>query len=267
MSFRRGIFAAVFLTFLFSNLTIGVYAGEEQTEISETKTLKQFLQIAMQPVGETMYVWGGGWNEEDTAAGIEALTIGVSPNWKEFFDKQDRYYNSAKTNYMIHSGLDCTGFIGWALFNLIPNDSGYVMKSGTLTQTLAKYNWGSWYSKKNIKTHIAGDIMGMPGHVWISMGACDDGSVLILHSSPPGVSLYGTQTGSKKSEAVALAEKYIQKYYPAWYGKYPDCKRGSSYLTKFDMFRWNEEFLPDPDNYRKMKPEELLKDLFENSQS
>ena len=264
MGFRRGVFIAGILALLLIYFAIGVYAAEEQAT-SETRTLKKFLQIAMQPVGGTMYIWGGGWNEEDTAAGAEALSFGVSQNWKEFFDKQDKYYDTKKTAYMIHSGLDCTGFLGWALFNLIPNETGYVMKSGVVVKTLAGYGWGDWRPKSKIDAHIAGDIMGMDGHVWISLGTCGDGSVLILQSSPPGVSLYGTQKGRKKSIAVELAEQYIQKYYPSWYGKYPDCKRGASYLTGYDMFRWDGGFLPDPDGYRNMGPEEILKDLFKDS--
>jgi cell wall-associated NlpC family hydrolase len=83
-------------------------------------TLKKFLTIAMQPVGETVYVWGGAWNEADTGSGVAALTMGVSPNWKAFFEKQDRDYDFEKTLFMIHSGLDCSGFLGRAFFNLIP---------------------------------------------------------------------------------------------------------------------------------------------------
>ena len=64
--------------------------------LAEDITLKQFITIAMQPVGKVMYVWGGGWNEADTGAGIEAMTIGVSPNWKAFFEKQDKDYDFEK---------------------------------------------------------------------------------------------------------------------------------------------------------------------------
>ena len=257
---KRALFWGISI-FLIVFPTFHAYANVSPSA-EKQKTLKHFIQIAMEPVGETMYVWGGGWNKADTAAGIEALSIGVSPNWKAFYEKQDKHYDTKKAAYMIHNGLDCSGFIGWSLFNLIPNTQGYVMKSGVLTKTLAGYGWGAWYPKSTVKTHIAGDIMGMTGHVWISLGTCDDGSVLILQSSPPGVSLYGTQSGNQKTKAVKLAENYIHKYYPGWYEKFPNCKRWSSYLTSYDMFRWNEKFLPDPDGYRKMSPEEILKDLF-----
>ena len=266
------IVAALLAVFLMVGLSCSCVSGPaQQTQSIKSNivagqpgdiTLKQFLKIAMQPVGETVYVWGGGWNEEDTGAGIEAITIGVSPNWKDFFEKQNKDYDFMKTRYMIHNGLDCSGFLGWALFNLIPNNTGYVMESGYFTGTLASFGWGQKYSKNNIDTHIAGDIMGRAGHVWISLGTCKDGSVLILHSSPPGVALYGTQAGSKKSDAVALAELYMSRYFPAWSEKFSDYTRDYTYLTDFDLFRWDESFLPDPDGYRTMDPASVLKALF-----
>lgn len=42
---------------------------KKETVVDNQKTLQNFLTIAIQPVGQTMYVWGGGWNEEDTGAG------------------------------------------------------------------------------------------------------------------------------------------------------------------------------------------------------
>lgn len=51
---------------------------KKETVVDNQKTLQNFLTIAMQPVDQTMYVWGGGWNEEDTGAGQDARRIGVS---------------------------------------------------------------------------------------------------------------------------------------------------------------------------------------------
>ena len=243
-------------------IIICVFLFSVQFLFAKNITLKQFITIAMQPVGKTMYVWGGGWNEADTGAGIEAMTIGVSPNWKAFFEKQNSHYDFNKTRYMIHSGLDCSGYLGWVLYNLIPNKNGYVMKSGLYTRTLAGYGWGKRYSKNEIKTLIPGDIMGRDGHVWISLGTCRDGSVLLLQASPPGISLYGTQRGNRKSEAVALAEFYMRFYFPSWAIKFPDYTQDQSFLSNYDMFRWDESFLPDPDGYRKIGPASILKDLF-----
>jgi hypothetical protein len=235
---------------------------QEQRDPTVVKTVKQFLQIALLPVGETMYVWGGGWNEEDTAAGPEAMTIGVSPRWREFFNRQTSGYDYRNTRYQIHDGLDCSGFVGWALYNLFPNDTGYVMFAKDMVQTFANYGWGTRTASNNVRDHKAGDIMGNNGHVWISLGTCSDGSVVILHSSPQGVMINGTQAGSSMTDAVWLAEHYMKNYFPLWYDKFPDLRRGGSYLTDFDRFRWNTETLADPEGYRDMDAAAILADLF-----
>ena len=46
----------------------------ESTELPRY-SLYHFLKTALQPVGRTVYIWGGGWNEEDTAAGVEAQAM------------------------------------------------------------------------------------------------------------------------------------------------------------------------------------------------
>ncbi|MBQ1251748.1 MAG: hypothetical protein IIY02_02415 [Firmicutes bacterium] len=103
-------------------------------------------------------------------------------------------------------------------------------------------------------------------HVWISLGDCDDGSVLLIHSSPPGVSLCGTVSlhGDEKSTAASLAEHYISAYYPRWYENFPPRVLDASYLRAYDRFRWDlhKGILTDPDGYVIMTPEEILKDLF-----
>ena len=63
------------------------------------KSLTDFLRTAMEPVGSTMYIWGGGWNSEDNGAGEDAKIIGVNPNWKKFFISQDSDYDYKEHNY------------------------------------------------------------------------------------------------------------------------------------------------------------------------
>lgn len=241
------------------------------TKTSQSKsTLKKLLQTALKPVGSTMYVWGGGWNKADTGAGESARTIGVSPKWKKFFKKQDSSYNYNTTKYQIENGLDCSGYIGWSIYNILNTKSGkagYVVKASTMASNFASRGWGTYTYKTGVKDYRAGDIMSMPGHVWMVLGQCKDGSVVLLHSSPPGVQIAGTATksGKKNSQAVALAKKYMKKYYPEWYKKYPDCSKGSSYLTQSSRMRWDlsgKSIMSDPDGYRNMSAEQILKDLF-----
>ena len=63
------------------------------------KTLENLLKTALLPIGKTMYIYGGGWNENDTGAGIEAMTLGIDPKWAEFAQKQDSSYNFKDYDY------------------------------------------------------------------------------------------------------------------------------------------------------------------------
>lgn len=234
------------------------------------KTLKNLLATALQPVGSTMYVWGGGWNKQDTGAGKEARSIGVSPAWKKFFKKQGSGYNFQNTRYQISKGLDCSGYIGWCIYNVMNTKSGkkgYVMSARKMAKNFASRGWGSYRAKNKVKNYRAGDIMSSAGHVWMVVGQCRDGSVVLLHSSPPGVQLCGTPapSGKSSSRAAALAKKYMKKYYPGWYKKFPNCSRGMSYLRDYAQMRWRiskTSVMSDPDGYRNMTAEQILKDLF-----
>lgn len=233
-------------------------------------TLKKLLQTALQPVGSTMYVWGGGWNKADTGAGTEAVTIGVSPNWKKFFNKQTSSYDYNTTRYQISNGLDCSGYIGWCIYNILNTESGnegYVMAASKMASDFASRGWGTYTARNKVKNYRAGDIMSSSGHVWMVVGQCSDGSVVLLHSSPPGVRLAGTpsSSGSTNSQAVKLATSYMKKYYPKWYAKYPSCTASSQYLTNYARMRWDlsgDMIMTDPDNYRNMSAAQILKDLF-----
>lgn len=237
-------------------------------------TLKKLLQTGLKPVGSTMYVWGGGWNKADTGAGTEARTMGVSSKWKKFFKKQTASYDYRTTKYQISNGLDCSGYIGWCIYNVMNTKSGnpgYVMYAEKMAKEFASWGWGKYISRNRVKDYRAGDIMSSScsdcGHVWMVVGQCSDGSVVLLHSSPPGVQLCGTPSkkGTANSKAVKLAASYMKKYYPEWYKKYPNCARGSSYLSHYSQMRWSlssSSVMADPDGYRNMSAEQILKDLF-----
>ena len=126
----------------------------------------------------------------------------------------------------------------------------------------------------------AGDIVSISDHhVWISLGTCDDGSVVIAHCSPsksrtaqPGGGIQISAIGdSTDCEAYQLADKYMSKYYPLWYERYP------IYLTDANVyfnvekgnagrFRWSENGLTDPDNISNMTPANALKELFSENE-
>lgn len=232
----------------------------------ETVSILDFLRIAAQPVGSTMYVWGGGWNEEDTAAGVEAVTLGVSARWAEFAAEQDSSYDYNKTRYQIHDGLDCSGYVGWAVYNALETEnggSGYVWSSTQVARNLADLGLGEFIPVEQLTEWLPGDVMSMKGHCWLVIGMCDDDSVLLLHSSPPGVRFCGTALADgSNSQAVALAEKIMAQHYPDWYSRYPDCAVAASYLEKSSAMRWSTEVLSDNENLRKMSAEEVAAAIF-----
>ena len=106
------------------------------------------------------------------------------------------------------------------------------------------------------------------GHVYIVIGKCADGSVVLVHSSPKGVMINGTvsRSGKVKSKAWKLARKYMMKYFPAWYAKYPDVSRGSSYLNSYGRMRWylgrKKSVMSDPDGLRRKNAAQVLKVIF-----
>ena len=238
-----------------------------------TSTIKNFLTTALAPVGSTMYIWGGGWNKADTGAGADGLRIGLNANWRKFCAKQKVDYNYKKHRFAFGKGLDCSGFVGWSIYNITKTKTGkkpgegYVMKASKIASAYAKYGWGTYKKAKKVKNWKPGDIMSSPTHVYIVVGSCADGSVVLVHSSPAGVRLSGTtdKKGRKNSEAVKLAKKYMKKYYPSWYKRYPSCEKGRSYLTDYAQFRWKAgkgKMISDPDGYQKKNAKQVLKDLY-----
>lgn len=234
--------------------------------VQETRSLLDFLRIAKEPVGSTMYVWGGGWNEEDTGAGIEAVTLGLSSRWAEFAAEQDETYDYKQTRYQIHDGLDCSGYIGWAVYNVLETENGqdgYVLSSTKMAEHYAQIGLGEYIPAEEMYTWVAGDIMSMKGHAWIVVGTCDDGSVLLMHASPPGIVFSGTKLADgTKSQAVALAEQIMETHYLQWYQKYPNCAKSHSYLIDSSAMRWSSEVLHDEEGLRGMTAEEVVNVLF-----
>ena len=103
------------------------------------------------------------------------------------------------------------------------------------------------------------------GHVWIVIGQCSDGSVVVIHATPPYIQLGGTvsSTGSINSEAIELANEDMKMYYPVAYERYGVKVLDRSYLTGVNHFTWSSSILSDSEGYRRKKPAEILNDLFQ----
>lgn len=249
--------------------TVSVNPSPSETKDDPDKddrTILEFLKTAALPLGHTMYVWGGGWNEEDTGAGVEARSIGVSPRWAEFAKEQSSSYDYTQTRYQIHDGLDCSGYVGWVVYNTFEKENGregYVVKSSQMAKNYADRGWGTYTDANEVTDYLPGDILSGNGHVWICVGQCPDGSVVLLHASPPGVVLSGTLLeNGEKSEAVRLAEEYTARYFPEWYEKFPNSSRTGDYLKNYNRMRWNRKTLSDPHGICSMGAKEVLSLIF-----
>ena len=87
---------------------------EAKIQSKSIHTTTEFLKNVLKPVGQTLYIYGGGWNEAQTGSGTETLTLGLSKEWKSFYNSQDSSYN-----YEIYNTLETKSNHG----------NGYVLKA------------------------------------------------------------------------------------------------------------------------------------------
>jgi len=274
-------------------------------------TLKNFLATALEPVGTGLYIYGGTWDWQDNASSNQATTIGLPQSWIDFFQSHDAnytykvmdgegkstdyahsYYPNGEWNQYYYAGIDCSAYVAWATYNTLNTTSGgngYVMSSTKMAKNFAQtQNWGTWTQSFTTPTshtgsdfHV-GDIFSINGHVWICLGTCDDGSIVIMHSTPsdskngqPGggvqiSALNPAAPDSKDCEAYRLASKYMTDYYPEWSTRYDAVLKSYSGYTTFTgtsagKFTWSLDgsgALTDPDGYAGMTPAQILADLF-----
>lgn len=256
------------------------------------RTLRNLLTTAMEPVGTTLYMFGGGWNWQDDGSGWSTRKIGVQPDWVRFWQEHDQsytyrtnthtttYYPYGGFNQYHYAGLDCSGFVSWAVYNTLHDEDdlpGYGGKSTQMAKRFAGYGWGTWTHSVTTSTVMKpGDIMSMNGHVWLSLGTCADGSIVIAHSTPsnslsgqPGGGVQiGAVGNSTSCEAYQLASKYMNQFYPDWCARYKvTLKSKSEYLAASvadaGRFTWNcTDPLTDPDGIQNMSAAQVLALLF-----
>ena len=193
--------------------------------------------------------------------------MGVSKIWQDFAKEQDEKYDYTNHLFQREKGLDCSGYIGWVVYNTFETKNGkagFVTRSTDMAKSFAERGWGTCI--ENPKEYLPGDIVSMDGHVWICLGTCEDGSVLLVHSSPPGVSVCGTQVPQDNSTeeyggtsvAIELATTFMEEKYPQWQEKYPNRMVSDAYLKNVSVMRWNSNVMTDAKDIQNLSGEEII---------
>lgn len=275
------------------------------------RTVLNLLKTAFEPLGTTLYIYGGGWNFQDDGSSNQARTIGVSDSWIHFFNAKDATYKYHDTsgngtdyfpenswNTYFYHGLDCSGFLGWTIYNTMYDQSlvhdGFVFPSAEMARILAEeFHFGKWqhigidsFSKENyekvVRNFCPGDIVSIKGHVYMVVGVCQDNSVVIIHSSVTPSST-GDQGGGVQLSAVSVkgvddihceAYKlacYYTAMYPEWEKRYPVVMKDPFTYFVFPenkettgIFHWdlNENGLSDPEGIVLMNAAQVLQVIF-----
>lgn len=256
------------VTYIFDST--GKLTGKEENPVdppasSTSRTVKNYLLNALQPVGRTLYIWGGGHNYSD------ATRKGVSSKWLYFFNQQNSSYDYHNYDDLSENnrskGLDCSGYVGWSTYQTMRTHSTVV--SGEIGGLYKSRGWGQVYNQNYLnKTGYKlypGDIGFDDGHTWIILGQCKDMSAVILHSTPnAGVQISGTPTPDRNydSQAISLAKKYMAKFpgYQKMGASFYHTSSGA-YIQRGNYFRWNST-LSDPNGYKHKTADQILADLF-----
>lgn len=246
----------VLLSFIILSLLTSCKRVSLYTESFEKlPTAKEFLMHSIEPLGTTLYIFGGGWAYDEECGDTNSMTHGIALSWKEFFDSQNEWFvykNSKKkaTSYFPfdgknthhEKGLDCTGYLGWLFYNTFEKGGStrnYVYTTSkwldTFTNDLKlgtkEVPEGSFLEiSKHLKPT---DVVVIDGHAYIVIGKCSDDSIVIIHSSVSnsitgayggGVQLSAINVRSsenKNCKAYDLADYYMATYCPEWHKRYP----------------------------------------------
>ena len=242
------------------------------------RTLKALLAAAAAPLGRVLYVYGGGWDWQDSGAGPQTRSPAPAPEWHAFFQAQDGRYSyrdhrqSGGRNPWYFAGLDCSGYLGWAVYAALYDRAGLtglVCPAQRMAGELATRGWGALLPAP--ESFRPGDICSIRGHVWLCMGTCGDGSVLLAHSTPSpsregcpggGVQLSALSPDGSGGEALALADAVMRRR-PAWYRRYAPIAEPWDVYTGLagGVFRWALDGsgpLTDPEDCASRSAPEVL---------
>jgi hypothetical protein len=214
------------------------------------RTVENLLRVALSAVGETCYVFGGGWGEENHK-------IGLSQQSLNFFNQQDKSYDenlhdATKGTASRGDGWDCAAMLGWVLYNTYFCEDDILLRD-FLPESTDEISYGIGgpertfvsdciiedFVRRNMgqKFHFSldkiqpGDIVHVPGHIFLVLGVCEDKSMVVSHSS---VTVHGddlsqggsmlsatlSENGEKESEALEIVTEFMRTYAPAFHEKF-----------------------------------------------
>lgn len=261
------------------------------------RTIKNLLQTAISAVGTTNYIQKGGWNWQGTGSSVQSTTIGVPEEWIEFWqmhpeafryknsdDISKSYYPHNGYNEYHYAGVDDTGFLAWAIYNVMNTKSGgegfVTVSPANFAKSLSlDHSFGTWSNEiTDDDDWLPGDIVSTGEHTWLVIGKHKDGSLIAVHSIADDPYYHGENGSGPQLSAIAktgychantYASYYMTTYFTEWAKHYKTCFRYYDEYTDFSnknagRFRWHlsTDGLQDPDGYLNMDAEEILDDLF-----
>ena len=212
------------------------------------RTIKNYLRTAFVPCGRTLWCWGGGH-------GADSNIKGYPKSWENFFVSHANGY-SATMNFMSWTGPDCSGYVSWVGANAFysPDAKPGSFLAADLPRVYANRGWATYTENKGAK-YKPGDVVAMATHVWICLGQYEDGSILLVHNSSPGVQIGGFGGMAKKK-----ADYYMAKYFPYFPRLTKNCEgyasRGHQHASWIPG-----RFLTDPEGMQNMHPDQVMKML------
>ena len=173
----------------FVRQSVGDNVSEERVDV---------ITAAYSLVGKVGYFWGG-----------KSTMIGMDPNW----GSASRVYatGSNTTGTLRAYGLDCSGFVTWAVINGYKDRSMfYQIGDGTSAQWLNAKVVSEANAQPGDLVFQSGPEAGADNHVGILVGKTDTGDWIAIHCS-------SGQNGVTVGEAYSAGFRYIREpsFYPA----------------------------------------------------
>ncbi len=253
------------------------------------RTRRNLLLNAFAPVGTTLYV----------PEGIAGSGEGAVPaGWADFFSWQDETYlyteweSSGLALYQT-CGIDNGGYIAYVLENVLETGESLPRDTSVITSLeemglgmVLPLMEGGWpdedeaeasedeedagpptVSLDDIISLMPGDLICTFDEVWIVLGTCADGSLVVFRCAPtlsyqdmPGGGVQLSAVGSSTdSLAYHLVKQVTENIYPLWSERYDVCLLDPSLMYQASCFVWTD--LSDPEGLTALSARQIITSL------